>query len=64
MLKIFVCSARVKSVNPALGLVGSDGCQFLQKEYRAVHSRAAKEGFIQYLHDNKNFTFFKNVIVK
>jgi len=64
MLKIFVCSARVNSVNPALSLTDHKGFQFLQKEYRATNQAEALRGFTQYLQDNKNFTFFKNVIVK
>ena len=61
---IYVCSAKVKSINPALTTLDLDGYQFLSKEYRAPSKTEALKGFTQYLQTNKSFVSFKNVIVK
>lgn len=64
MLKVYVCSAKVKSINPSSAITDHNGFQFLNKEYRAESKEKALQGFTQYLQDNKNFTTFKDVIVK
>lgn len=62
-MKIFICTAKVTTVNKALNTT-LDGFEFLSREYKANSKESALEGFKQYLASNKNLTSFKNVSVR
>lgn len=61
-MTIFICTANVKSVNPALTTT-LKGYQFLSREYRAETKEQALQGFTEYLKNNKQITEFNNIVV-